>query len=98
MLHLIDTYKERYAVAPEATGSGSGLVDRPGTVGAVDILAFMGVKTGNKKAMQRAIDRLLTGDTYQRIQTVTDNCLFALWGRLTIAVIAILDRPHRYRA
>jgi hypothetical protein len=91
-LHLIDTYKERHAVAPEATGHGSGIVDRRLSPGAIELIAFAGAKRKDRKIVSRAIDKLVLVRRRAIDRGEIDNRRDALWGRMAIGLIGVLKR------
>ena len=90
-LHLIEKYDERFAAAPEATGHGSAITDRNLNYGGINLIAFAGARGGDKAALKRAVERLLR-DRPAEVLTSGDNRVYANWGRLAIAVIALVER------
>lgn len=91
LMHLVDTYAERKKMAPEATGQGSGLEDIVVASGGNEMIAFAGSFKKNRKIMQRAVEKLLSGISWRAITENADNRRFANWGRQAIAVIALLS-------
>jgi PcRGLX-like protein C-terminal alpha/alpha toroid domain/PcRGLX-like protein central beta sandwich domain/PcRGLX-like N-terminal RIFT barrel domain len=92
-LHLIDSYVERFAVAPDAIGQGAGIEDSKLAFGGIDLVAFFGARKRNDKVMKRAVWKLLKGQAGQVIASGTkDNRRFASWGNQAISVIALLER------
>lgn len=94
-MHAVDTYAERVAIAPEATGHGSGIEDRALSSGGNNLIAFAGVLRKDKVLMQRAVHKLLQGRAWQMTSAAADNRRFANWGRQAIAVIALLEKHVR---
>jgi len=94
-MHVLDTFAERSAVAPEAVGHGSSIEDRALNSGGIQLIAFCGVTRRNRRMMKQAVEKLLTGRAYTMLISGADNRTFANWGRQAIATIAVLERYAR---
>jgi len=91
-LHLVDTYEERSALAPESTGQGSGIENRKVCPGGTDLIAFAGAYRRDRRIMRKAVRKLLTGKERESVELSIDNRHFARWGREAIAVIALVGK------